>query len=221
MGMLEDAIRAYAKFEDRESDPSTPSSGHALVYVKDGAIHSINDQGEVTAYGAGNGNGGSGGAWEHIDSVEMDEDGNTVEIDGLNGEFLWLHGLVWYRNAADDVLQALRVNDDDGENYLTLRWEDGTSHHERSEFSFFRYWDHEGDIGMVSFWISKPHDDQRAALVAHASRHGTTDDVVQFLGAGQWRNTSDPINKLTLLDAGSGEFAAGTTFTLLGLRRPS
>lgn len=53
--MIEDAVRAYAAFEDRTTDPSTPSAGEGLVYFKDGALHSIDDAGTVVEYGAGGG----------------------------------------------------------------------------------------------------------------------------------------------------------------------
>jgi hypothetical protein len=56
--MIEDAIRTYEQFEDRSTDPSTPASGHGLIYFKDGKIHSIDDAGAVTEYGAGGGGGG-------------------------------------------------------------------------------------------------------------------------------------------------------------------
>ena len=57
MGMLEDALREYAAFDDRTGDPATPATDVALVYVKDGVLHTIDDQGAVTAYGEGGGAG--------------------------------------------------------------------------------------------------------------------------------------------------------------------
>lgn len=59
MGLLEDAIRAYAKFEDRADDPVTPAAGSGLIYFKDGALYGIDAAGVVTAYGSGGGGGGS------------------------------------------------------------------------------------------------------------------------------------------------------------------
>jgi hypothetical protein len=45
MGLLEDALRAYARFEDRADDPGTPPAGQGLVYFKDGKLHTIDDGG--------------------------------------------------------------------------------------------------------------------------------------------------------------------------------
>lgn len=58
MGMLEDALREYAAYEARTTDPSTPAAGRALVYFKDGALHTIDSAGTVTTYGSGAGGGG-------------------------------------------------------------------------------------------------------------------------------------------------------------------
>ena len=55
MGMLEDALREYAAFDDRTGDPSTPATDVALVYVKDGVLHTVDDQGTVVEYGGGGG----------------------------------------------------------------------------------------------------------------------------------------------------------------------
>lgn len=52
MGLLEDALRAYALFEDRTTDPSTPAANRGLIYFKDGVIHSIDDAGTVRSYGS-------------------------------------------------------------------------------------------------------------------------------------------------------------------------
>jgi hypothetical protein len=55
MGMLEDALRVYSKYEDRTTNPSTPAAGAGLIYFKDGKIHSIDDAGTVVEYGASGG----------------------------------------------------------------------------------------------------------------------------------------------------------------------
>ena len=60
MGLLEDALRAYAKYEDRTTNPATPTSGSALVFVKDGKLHTVDDAGTVVEYGTGGGGGGDG-----------------------------------------------------------------------------------------------------------------------------------------------------------------
>jgi hypothetical protein len=70
MGMLEDALREYGKYEDRTTNPSTPAAGTGLIFFKDGIIHSIDDAGTVVEYGSGGG-GGSGyteGARVHNDA---------------------------------------------------------------------------------------------------------------------------------------------------------
>jgi hypothetical protein len=58
MGMIEDALREYASYEDRSTDPSTPASGSGLIYFKNGKIHSRDDAGTVVEYGPAVGGGG-------------------------------------------------------------------------------------------------------------------------------------------------------------------
>lgn len=59
MGLLEAAQNPYLTFEDRSTDPATPTAGSGLLYVKDGVVHSIDDAGTVVEYGSGGGGGGS------------------------------------------------------------------------------------------------------------------------------------------------------------------
>jgi hypothetical protein len=55
MGMLEDAIRAYAVFADRGDAPDTPDAGRALLCVEGGQLKLTRDAGGVTTFGAGGG----------------------------------------------------------------------------------------------------------------------------------------------------------------------
>jgi hypothetical protein len=66
---LSDALREFATFQDRTDDPATPASGSTLLYVKDGKIHSIDDQGAVTEYGPG---GGAGNGIQVVQAVKTD-----------------------------------------------------------------------------------------------------------------------------------------------------
>jgi len=103
MGMLEDAIRAYATYEDRTTDPATPGSGETLVYVKDGKLHTVDDGGTVVEYGAGGGDGGATfvGAAAYLsgnqtvpqnstDPIEWDaqhyDEGGLLDLAGANPE---------------------------------------------------------------------------------------------------------------------------------------
>jgi hypothetical protein len=61
MGLLEDAIRQYATFADRTTDPAAPSAGERLVYVKDGSLWHRGPTGSPVEVGGGGGGGGGGG----------------------------------------------------------------------------------------------------------------------------------------------------------------
>jgi hypothetical protein len=58
---LSDALRAYATFEDRTTDPATPTAGTGLVYFKDGKLHQRDSAGVVTDLTESGGGGGGGG----------------------------------------------------------------------------------------------------------------------------------------------------------------
>lgn len=77
MGMLEDALREYAAFEDRINDPATPSADTGLLYIKNGKVHSIDDAGTVTEYGSGGG-GGGGAILQVVTAVSTVDDATTA-----------------------------------------------------------------------------------------------------------------------------------------------
>lgn len=228
MGMVEDAIREYSTFEDRSTDPSTPASGTGLVYFKDGVLHSIDDAGAVTEYGAAAAPGGSEG-WFLIDEHVVSGTESQIDFTGIPDTYDDLivdAYLITNRDTTSgtDGLQ-IRFGDtsiDTGNNYsYRARYVGGSSDTitqiDGAAVGFIdlgpmcateNQVSEHGGYGMIR--IRRYADDsiwrtvQGAGGVAwnHASGQYITD------GIGSWRNKADPISKVRLT-ATNGSFVDG------------
>jgi len=225
MGLLEDALRAYAKYEDRTTDPDTPPSGQALLYVKNGVVHSIDDAGAVTEYGSGGG--GGGGDFTLITSETLGADAANIELTGIPGTYRSLMLIATLRSnrsgSVDDgvfVSVGPLAGADTGNNYR-FRWiasgTDSASGTGRTGFSLPT-----GAPGASAAAV------QRGSLKVVIDRYATTgqERVAQMeasgsgryaLGIGTWENTTDPIQVMQLRPESGTQFLTGSTAALYGL----
>jgi len=231
--MLEDALRVYAKFEDRTTDPATPAAGEGLVYVKDGKLHTKDDAGTVVEYGTGGGGGGDG-ALTLLDTVTLGSDG-TITFTSISGGYndLVLVGLLRDDDAAETV------------NSIQMRVGNGTVD-TGSNYGYFTYSARGDNTGNVS----SSSNSATAAFVgrtcvangATAGRftpvrielfeYANTAVYRQYLAvaadwralgnnrhshaSGEWQNTTDAINIVQLLGDAGGSFKAGSKVRLYG-----
>lgn len=228
MGLLDDALRAYAKFEDRTTDPATPAAGEGLVYFKDGAIHSIDDAGTVVTYGADTGGGGSGDL-TLIDEEVLGASAATVDFSTIAATYRHLRIIGQARGtAAATVVQvSARFNADTGANYRAQLLRSNSASASASAavsqtaVPVATISGASSPAGAGSFAvIDVPNyagtTFHKETLGVSGHRRGTgSGDMYQDHYSGWWESTA-AINQITLIPS-TESFATGTVFSLYGL----
>lgn len=230
MGMLEDALRAYAKFEDRTTDPATPAAGEGLVYFKDGKLHSKDDAGTVVEYGAGGG--GGGGDLALLDTVTLATTSTEIDFTAIPTGYSDLLVVGKVRTdrtgVTDDV--RVRMGDDTFDSGSNYRWQirrEGDSPQTAgsgAETSFMLGENSStgataeaGAFATLELWVI----DYLATATWRNIRWRTgamyTSTVRRFIdGAGSWMNTADPVGRIRLFPVNGPNFVAGTSLRLYG-----
>ena len=235
MGLLEDAIRAYATYEDRATDPATPGSGQTLVYVKDGKLHTVDDAGAVTEYGTGAPGGGGGGALTLIEEQTLASAG-TFTFSSIPDSY-------------NDLVLACRIRDASSESTVSatrVQVGNGTVDTGNNyDFLVYRYrpaGSADDDTRQTSFWNvsrSTVANNETAGLftplevtIFDYADAATWRQFLAFSGAlqpsqsvgqsrlswssGAWRNTADVIDTLTVAGDTGGNLVAGSRVRLYG-----
>jgi hypothetical protein len=222
MGLLEDAIRQYARFEDRTTDPAAPPAGQRLVYVKGGSLWHRGPSGSPVEVGAGGG-GGSGGV-TLLGTLDLTTAQTFTSIPGTYSD-LELRVVARVSGATGWQHLHLRCNGDGGANYdhVMMRAYGSSSDHWQG---FGQTWMFGGQvvgssapadtasrsqitfIGYAGGFLKELHFESAVRAGTGSAEYG------RWHGASTWRSTAAITSLALSLPAGT--FGAGSTARLYG-----
>lgn len=227
MATVDDFALPQLTFEEQASDPATPASGFGRLFIKADGIYFIDDAGTVT--GPLGGGGGSAGRTLITDTT-LGSDGTFTFSSIPSGyKHLSIEGRLRSDNATTLDRYDVRVGNgtvDTGSNYLYTSQRFGTTSGTKESASDTSFSPTNscaantataGVFSFLEFTIQNYADTATGRVVDGRHGYKSSSDGYQGIIAGQWANTADVIDIITVAPALGTNFKAGSRLALYGL----
>ena len=155
--------------------------------------------------------------YEPIATTTLGSASASVTFSSISGSFTDLILVCQGKLVTGTVNNNIRFNSDTSTNYSrTYMYGNGTGAYSgrtsNETYLAFPYWDTTNGMTIIQIMNYSNTTTYKTALSRNSQPAGTTTTEV-----GLWRNTN-AINAIELFRSGSSDFAAGSTFTLYGIK---